>query len=482
MPTCDVSPPIYFISLELENVRCFGTSQVLDLSNGNGRPAQWTLLLGENGLGKTTLLQCFGWMRPEPADRREINVSQNDDETDEPLPLDKGFLQPAISDEENEVLEGLLRTGGATELELKAGLYQDPHFTFTNNLEETEPTGTSKKFRTCIKASFTKKGMLEDFRLPRRPKIETLGGWRKGPFIIAYGANRQMGRDNLAQSDLDDPIASRLSSITELYDAEKILKDLDHAAARNEYKGKENDQLEKVKHLLANILPDITAKDIKISAPDILEPSTKPSAVRFETFSGLVSLSALSLGYQTTLAWTMDLALRLYRRYPKSPNPMAEPAVVLIDEIDLHLHPRWQRSIIDNLTQLFPGTQFIATAHSPLMVQAAPTANLVVVQKKGGEVIIQNDPEVVRSWRVDQILTSELFGVPPRDKQTESLFAERDALLDKHQRSATEEERLRQIQEQIAVLDTAESREDREAMNFIREAAALLKKSKLRQR
>ena len=49
----------YFLSLELENVRCFSEKQVLDLSDGKGRPARWTILLGENGTGKTTILQLL---------------------------------------------------------------------------------------------------------------------------------------------------------------------------------------------------------------------------------------------------------------------------------------------------------------------------------------------------------------------------------------------------------------------------------------
>src|ERR1043165_171112 len=47
----------YVLSLSVENVRCFGPKQTLDLSDGHGRPAQWTIILGENGTGKTTLLQ-----------------------------------------------------------------------------------------------------------------------------------------------------------------------------------------------------------------------------------------------------------------------------------------------------------------------------------------------------------------------------------------------------------------------------------------
>lgn len=51
----------YFTSLTLENVRCFGPEpQTLDLTDGNGRPAQWTILLGDNGTGKTTILQVLG--------------------------------------------------------------------------------------------------------------------------------------------------------------------------------------------------------------------------------------------------------------------------------------------------------------------------------------------------------------------------------------------------------------------------------------
>ncbi|HMZ81298.1 MAG TPA: AAA family ATPase, partial [Acidobacteriota bacterium] len=58
------SQPAYFLSLEVENVRCFGPRQKLDVSDGNGRPAQWTVILGDNGVGKTTLLQCLVGMEP----------------------------------------------------------------------------------------------------------------------------------------------------------------------------------------------------------------------------------------------------------------------------------------------------------------------------------------------------------------------------------------------------------------------------------
>ena len=65
MPAKHRQKSIYFLSLEIENARCFAEKQVLHLVDSNDRPARWTLLVGDNGVGKTTLLQCLAWMRPD---------------------------------------------------------------------------------------------------------------------------------------------------------------------------------------------------------------------------------------------------------------------------------------------------------------------------------------------------------------------------------------------------------------------------------
>ncbi len=66
----------YFLSLELENVRCFSEKQILDLSDGNDRPARWTILLGENGTGKTTILQCLSRFEHFGANPRRSHQSK----------------------------------------------------------------------------------------------------------------------------------------------------------------------------------------------------------------------------------------------------------------------------------------------------------------------------------------------------------------------------------------------------------------------
>ena len=96
-------------------------------------------------------------------------------------------------------------------------------------------------------------------------------------------------------------------------------------------------------------------------------PATPKARAEFQTPYGWVPLRpALATAIGALITWVADLANRMAERYPRCPEPSAEPAVVLVDEIDLHLHPKWQRKLMSFLTDRFPNTQFIATAHGPL--------------------------------------------------------------------------------------------------------------------
>jgi len=205
------------------------------------------------------------------------------------------------------------------------------------------------------------------------------------------------------------------------------------------------------------------------------EGKWKPQ-VEFRTPYGWVGIQDLSLGYRTLIAWVVDLAYRLFERYPDSPNPLAEPAIVLVDEIDLHLHPKWQRSLMSYLTERFPNTQFIVTAHSPLIVQAATDANIVLLRREGDHVVIDNDVEAIRGWRIDQVLTSDLFGLETaRPPEYDELLAERNRILGKAKLTAKDRKRLKELDSAIGDLPTGETPEEIEAMDIIRETAAALK-------
>ncbi|OAI22457.1 hypothetical protein A1355_02285 [Methylomonas koyamae] len=221
------------------------------------------------------------------------------------------------------------------------------------------------------------------------------------------------------------------------------------------------------------LLPDVA--DIRISTPSEKSPNPR---VEFELPDGWLLLSRLSLGYQTMTAWMVDLAAQLFKHYPNSANPIAEPAVVLIDEIDLHLHPKWQRTIMAYLSERFVNTQFIVTAHSPLIVQAAENANIVVLKREGDSVKIHQHPQDVKGWRIDQLLTSDLFDIPSaRSPHYENLLTQRRQILSQPHLSSADQERLNELEAQIGDLPTAETRQDMEAMDIIRRAAELLKQS-----
>ncbi|WP_375459890.1 AAA family ATPase [uncultured Enterovirga sp.] len=288
--------------------------------------------------------------------------------------------------------------------------------------------------------------------------------------VIAYGANRQIGVQNLGDPVLTDPVAMLFAAVTTLYDPESILRDLDYAMRMD--KAGAALRRQQFLALIATIAPQIgNVENIEFSGPSIDADGADLTGIKFRNAFGLVSFAEMSLGQQTTIAWAIDLAWRLVRLYPNSPTPMSEPAIVLVDEIDLHLHPRWQQSLRTYLSEHFPATQFIATAHSPLMAQASLDANLVVFQEKGGIVTVWNDAERLLDWRLDQVVTA-LFGLPSaRAPEIQILFDERDKLLDTRRRTPDQEARLVELKGRIAGLSAPDVVADQAAMDIIRRAA-----------
>jgi predicted ATP-binding protein involved in virulence len=93
-----------------------------------------------------------------------------------------------------------------------------------------------------------------------------------------------------------------------------------------------------------------------------------------------VQVKQLSSGEKMLFLLVADLAKRMALANPESDNPLQEGSgVVLIDEIDLHLHPAWQRMVIPKLTSLFPNLQFIMTTHSPLVLQQVRSENIRIL-------------------------------------------------------------------------------------------------------
>jgi predicted ATP-binding protein involved in virulence len=133
----------------------------------------------------------------------------------------------------------------------------------------------------------------------------------------------------------------------------------------------------------------------------------------------------LSDGERGTLAMVLDLTRRIAQANPGLADPTANAeAVVLIDEIDLHLHPQWQRRVVQNLTAAFPKCQFIATTHSPQVIGEVDHQRIQIMG--GGEVYTPTHSFGVDSSRV----LEEIMDTAPRSERVQRILPEIAATID----------------------------------------------------
>jgi hypothetical protein len=117
--------------------------------------------------------------------------------------------------------------------------------------------------------------------------------------------------------------------------------------------------------------------------------------------------------------------------------------IVLIDELETHLHPRWKLEIVSRLRSVFPKLTFIATTHDPLCLRGLEPGEIVVLRKDGMEVTAQPVTESIAHLRADQLLTSELFGLSAtRDPRITAKVTRHTELSSKPSRTSAEEKEL----------------------------------------
>jgi hypothetical protein len=131
-----------------------------------------------------------------------------------------------------------------------------------------------------------------------------------------------------------------------------------------------------------------------------------------------LDVKQLSDGERGVLAMVLDLARRLSQANPDLDDPLKDgQAIVLIDELDLHLHPKWQRQIVRNLTAAFPQCQFIATTHSPQVIGEVEHDRIQIIAN--GQVYSPTHSFGVDSSRV----LEEIMEADPRTQEVKDLLA-----------------------------------------------------------
>jgi len=425
----------YLLRVEIENLKCFKKT-TLNLFQ-DVFPSQWTVILGDNGTGKSTLLEAIYCLSPNFTKTESWLHSNEQDDFYNLI----GFL----------------------------------HF---------DKTGFDYKLE-ALYYIYSKLAFISEIWLENSSGSHVSPYYFKNTFIWNYGATRKTLLSRNIEVNNDPYKSTLLDENAFLLDPEAWF--IDNNLARNNKGNKDfvkskKYEYETIKKLLIQLLPDI--EDLEFTIPNEDNPTPKLKA---KTPYGWVGIHDLSMGYKTTMAWLVDLAVRMFGKYKKhekyKDEPLAGPAIVLVDEIDLHMHPKWQRTIMDHLSGIFKRTQFIVTAHSPLIVQSATDANVVVLKKVPDEenegqyhVIIDNKPESVKGWRIDQILTSDLYGLESsRDKETEQLIIEKSEILGKSKLSKKDEKRLDEINAIIEGLPFGTSKETIEAEQLLVQQAKKVK-------
>ncbi|MBB6053666.1 hypothetical protein HNQ39_005508 [Armatimonas rosea] len=276
-------------------------------------------------------------------------------------------------------------------------------------------------------------------------------------FSAAYGAFRRLSRKEFSPLIEFQEQGIRANFIT-LFDEDTPLTTFNQWISSLDYRSVKGDmaarrKLESGLSALSLLLPG--GVEFDRSALD------NDGQIRFIAQGTSVPTYALSDGYRSVLALGGDLIWRLINAFPDSEDPMKEEGVVLIDELDIHLHPRWQAWIAQKLRSAFPNIQFIVATHSPLVAMGAywngETGELrddvltLKLEINDGKASVQRIDDDLAAMDINRALESPAFGmVAPRPPEVEKKIDRYDELLEVEQRTAAEETELQKLQRFMA--------------------------------
>ncbi len=156
----------------------------------------------------------------------------------------------------------------------------------------------------------------------------------------------------------------------------------------------------------------------------LLDAVLKPASYRFagqmekadylfERAGNRVPFLLMSEGYRAFIGWAADLLYHLSAVTPPGDKLAETRGIVMVDEIDLHLHPRWQMKVIETVAKVLPHMQFILTSHSPLVVGSLEWMNIITLElgSKSNSTHASQLRESIHGLDADQILLSDFFGL-----------------------------------------------------------------------
>ncbi len=172
--------------------------------------------------------------------------------------------------------------------------------------------------------------------------------------------------------------------------------------------------------------------------------------VKLKTPDGELPFNALSQGTQSMIQWLAHLILGYALYYDFAEDFAEKPGVLIIDEIDAHLHPSWQRRILPTLTKHFPNLQIFCATHSPLLIAGLKAGQIQLLRRKegGGISVTTNENDIV-GWSADEIFSCFLDIPNPTDLKTDQDLQRLEELQLKRERTPEEEKEREELRSEV---------------------------------
>ena len=213
-----------------------------------------------------------------------------------------------------------------------------------------------------------------------------------------------------------------------------------------------------IRQAISAMLSEVSNPRIELN-PLRFVVSQKPEKGRAEK----LSLSQLSGGYRIVLALAADLARRMAQGNPHMDDPLQSEAIVLIDEIELHLHPAWQQRILGDLMRTFPNAQFIVSTHSPQVLTTVAPKRIVELYRDGDNILAGAPAGATYGAEAGDVLAAVMHVSerPPKNEFTEKLEKYR-SLIREGKWESEDALTLRESLENMSPYDPALDRADLE--------------------
>ncbi len=332
--------------------------------------AEVHIFTGENGTGKTTLLEMLMSMF---ATNRSLGVKRHIYVQDTDDGIGAGFSVLFSKDGElDRGTVGISKQGNQI-ISYKDGTSYVSKFHLQHN-DNSEPLDF---------CAFAYSGM----KFLRQVNLLRIEDLRQNPLAEAALFNKKALSETLMQWVLNSKTKASLAE----GEGEKILGDTYRKAIAN----------------IEAIVSEITGWKIEFAI------NVRQLSVYLNVNGMTLSFDALPDGLKSILAWIADMLMRIDRiNWTADINPFERNLIVALDEIDIHLHPAWQRKILPVLQRYFPNSQFFISTHSPFVVGSVDGAWVYRLKKEGqNTVLINGEPLLSEDAKSYSMLLEEVFGV-----------------------------------------------------------------------